>query len=48
MRAEANLVPMFEKGVVDVLLSALRRHEGSACVVEAACNALWNIANTGA
>ena len=39
---------MLEKGVVEVLQSVLRRHEGNAAVVEEACGALRNIANTGA
>ena len=38
---------MFEKGVVDALLSVLVRHEDSAAVVEQACWALKNIAAAG-
>ena len=47
MRTGANGVPMFEKGVVDALLSVLRRHGDSAAVVEQACAALSNIAFAG-
>ena len=48
MRTGANQVPMLEKGVVEALLSVLRRHDGSAAVVEKACGALMLIAFSGA